>query len=62
MGIKSTVVLSRHDETHLTRRKAKNYANLSLGIIRLLELDKRFLNCIQLILGVGKESSLSNLE
>jgi hypothetical protein len=62
MEFKSTMVLSCQDETHLTRRKGENYDNLSLGIILLLELDKRFLNCIQLILGVGEISSLSDLE
>ena len=38
--------------THLTRRKGKEYDDLSSGIIILLELDKGILDCVQLILGV----------
>jgi hypothetical protein len=47
---------------HLTRRKGQEYFNRSLRIIQLLEIVKRFFDCIQLVHGVEKEASLSDLD
>jgi hypothetical protein len=52
----------RYNKAHLTGRIRSSRNNLSLGIILLLEIDKRSFNCIQLILGVQKKAPLPGFE
>ena len=43
---------------HLTRIKSYGHLKRRLGIISLLIIDKRFFDCVQLILGVEQKASL----
>jgi hypothetical protein len=52
----------RNNGAHLTGRIRQSHNNLSLGIILLLEIDKRSFDCIQLILSIEIKASLPDLE
>jgi hypothetical protein len=47
-----------HNGTNLTGRVRQGHDNFGLCIILLLEIDKRFFDCVQLTFGIGKKASL----
>ena len=51
-----------HDRTYLARRMNQEPVNRSLGIVLLLEIDKRLVNCTQLTLVVEKKAALPNFK